>query len=291
MNKMIRFLSYFLLLTILAGCSSASKTADDEFQVADEEATDQFKGVAGTAIDEVRYGNKIYLKIRAANVVCDDDLIHDYVRALREKVLPFVERETLPYLIVPVSDERIYAVSTPGGYIYISLGMLAFVDSESELAGVIAHEMAQTQYKPQKFRLSKAIFGLFRSLVKIASYIFLPGYGINAGLKAVDRYVLKDISPEKAVMRADAMAIEYLDKAGYRVSGYADMLDSFLHYNAVHFNSLRMQLNNRPVTDKRIAAVKELLEPYALEPERKTSEIKSYHKVKAYVHGLIAALP
>jgi predicted Zn-dependent protease len=169
--------------------------------------------------------------------------------------------------------------------------MLAFVDSESELASVIAHEMAQTQYKPQKFRLSKAIFGLFRSLVKIASYIFLPGYGVNAGLKAIDRYVLKDISPEKAVMRADAMAIEYLDKAEYRVSGYADMLDSFLHYNAVYFNSLRMQLTNRPVTDKRITAVKELLEPYALDPERKTREIKSYHKVKVYVEGLIAALP
>ena len=35
----------------------------------------------------------------------------------------------------------------------------------------------------------------------------------------------------------------------------------------------------------------ELLEPYDLEPERKTREIKSYHKVKVYVEGLIAALP
>jgi predicted Zn-dependent protease len=273
------------------GCSSAPKTADDEFQVVDEEASNQFKGVDGTAVTEVRYGNKIYLEIRAANVVCDDDRIQDYLRALREKLVPYVERETLPYLITVVNDERIYAVSTPGGYIYISLGMLNFVDSESALAAVLAHEMAQTQYKPQRFRLTKVLFGFFRSLVRVASFVFFPGYGVSAGLKAVDRYVLKDISVEKAVIRADALAIEYLDKAGYRMSGYADMLDSFLHYNANLYNRLKVQLGNRPLTDKRIAAVKELLKPYDLEEERKAREIQSYNKVNAYVDGLIASLP
>jgi len=134
------------------------------------------------------------------------------------------------------------------------------------------------------------MFGLFRSCVKVVSYIFLPGFGINYGLKAIDKFVLKDISAEASVMRADEMAIRYMDKAGYRVSGYADMIISFKNYDARLYEKLKIYLGNRPVTDKRIKEVKELLEPYDKDEERKDREIQSYKKVKAYMNTLIARI-
>ncbi|MBN1493159.1 MAG: M48 family metallopeptidase [Candidatus Omnitrophica bacterium] len=290
MNRSIQnTISAFLIAMLLTGCAT-KPTPNEEFEVTETDQIDQFEGVKGTAITEVEYGNKTYLKIRAAGIVCDDTLIADYLRALRENLMPYVERETMPYMITPISDDRIYAASTPGGFIYISLGMLAFIESESELAAILAHEMAQTQYKPQRFRLTKLLFGFFRSCVKVASFIFLPGYGINYGLKAIDKFVLKDISAEKAVLRADVMAVDYLNKAGYRMSGYADMIERFKDYDARYFKQLEIYLRNRPITDKRVAALKELLAPYTIEQERKDREVRSYQKVRAYVGRLINEL-
>lgn len=269
-----------------AGCAS-SRSDKSIFVKAHEDARNQFADVANTALTEVKYGNKIYLRVVAAGVVCDDERITRYMRGLRDRLVPFVERKTLPYVVTVLNDPRAYAASTPGGFVYVSLGMLEYVTTESELVAVIAHEMAQSEYKPQEFRLSKRIFAFFRSCAGLVKWVFPYGFGIPEGLKVIDRTALGDISPEQAVIRADEMAVPMLVRAGYRPQGMEDLFMHFSSYEAVDYPRIKKYITLRPVTERRIIQVKKMLANEPSDPGRREREKESYAPVRSYVSSLI----
>lgn len=242
-------------------------------------------------LNEVKYGNKVYLKISATGVISKDELLNKYVNAVRDRLLPFVERESFPFMISILDDSRIYATSTPGGFIYITVGMMQYLKTESELAAVIAHEMGQTQYKPQEFRFTKRLFGFSRSVVGVASFVVPFGFGVPQGLKVVDKTLLKDASVAKMCALADEKAMQYLDGSGYDPFSLRDVLSAFLTYDAEAFELLNIYLVLRPVTKARVEKVNEWLNGRERNEQQFEHEIKSYERVKKYLKGYIGGMP
>ena len=91
---------------------------------------------------EAEIGKKMHEDILAKMRTYDNPKIVDYVRRIGESLAANSDRPDIDYTFTVLDSPDINAFATPGGYIYVNRGLLAYLDSEAELAGVLAHEIA-----------------------------------------------------------------------------------------------------------------------------------------------------
>ena len=71
-----------------------------------------------------------------------DPFLQKYIEKIGKKIASMVNRKAYTFHFKVVDDHRENAMALPGGYIYITRGMLAALNSEAEMAGVLGHEIA-----------------------------------------------------------------------------------------------------------------------------------------------------
>jgi len=77
-----------------------------------------------------------------------DTLVTNYVDRLGKKIAKSSKRPNLPYQFRVVDSHVINAFTVGGGRVYVNLGLIEQADSESELAGVLAHEIGHNVFQP-----------------------------------------------------------------------------------------------------------------------------------------------
>ena len=92
--------------------------------------------------DEKKLGNVILAQVRASLPVNDDIEVQEYLQAIGSRLLSQAGGNRLDFHFLPVADAAINAFATPGGVVAINDGLVLFADDESELAAVLAHEIA-----------------------------------------------------------------------------------------------------------------------------------------------------
>ncbi len=106
-----------------------------------EKVTDKLKDVELTPEEEVRLGEEISSRIRTKYGVVQDPAVHKYV-SLVGTVVARKSGSTMPFHFIVLDTDGVNAFAAPGGFIHITRGALALVKDESQLAGVLAHEVA-----------------------------------------------------------------------------------------------------------------------------------------------------
>jgi predicted Zn-dependent protease len=97
--------------------------------------------------DEIAIGEQISTKIRAKYGVAQDPKVHKYVALVGTVLAKKSTRPNLPWQFIVLDTDGVNAFAAPGGYIHITRGALAQIKSESELAGVLGHEIAHVTRK------------------------------------------------------------------------------------------------------------------------------------------------
>ncbi|MGH8160202.1 MAG: beta-barrel assembly-enhancing protease [Rhodanobacter sp.] len=103
------------------------------------------------------YGDAMLRQMRALDMVVDDPLLDDYINDLGYRLVANSDKPKDHFAFFIVKDPEINAFAAPGGYIAVNSGLITMTDNESELAGVIAHEIGHiTQNHLQRaFEASK----------------------------------------------------------------------------------------------------------------------------------------
>ena len=91
--------------------------------------------------EEIKVGKSADKFIRKYFGVYNDKKIQDYVNRVGQSLLKSIEDPEFEYSFLVVDDPMLNAFAVPGGYVYITRGMLAYLDSEAALAGVLGHEI------------------------------------------------------------------------------------------------------------------------------------------------------
>jgi len=107
----------------------------------------KLKDIEMTDDEEATIGEQISIKIRQKYGVAQDPQIHKYVNLVGTVLAKKSSRSSLPWQFVVLDTDGVNAFAAPGGYIHITRGALAMMQSESELAGVLAHEIAHVTRK------------------------------------------------------------------------------------------------------------------------------------------------
>ncbi|VAX16402.1 Putative Zn-dependent protease [hydrothermal vent metagenome] len=98
-------------------------------------------GASSLRVSEEELGRETDKQIVAQFGLYEDKKIQEYVRSVANKVLATIREPEFEYHFKVLNHEMVNAFALPGGYIYVTRGLLAMLDSEAALAGVIGHEI------------------------------------------------------------------------------------------------------------------------------------------------------
>jgi predicted Zn-dependent protease len=98
-------------------------------------------------------GARLAAVVRAENRSIGDPTVTEYVQTLGDRMARLSDRPGIPYTFDVIADRAPRSFALPGGYLYVSAGLLARLDSEAEVAGVLAHGLAHVAAKHPMSRL------------------------------------------------------------------------------------------------------------------------------------------
>lgn len=169
---------------LLSGCATNPVSGKSDF-------------VMMTEKQEIDLGRKYHQELLKRYPPYEDEALQAYVREIGERLAAESHRNHLVFHFTVIDSPIVNAFAVPGGYIYISRGIMAYMNSEAELAGVLGHEIGHVtarhsvrqQAKAQTAGILTAVLGAAygRSageLGNIAGTAFVLGYGRSYELEA-----------------------------------------------------------------------------------------------------------
>ncbi|MFA6599984.1 MAG: M48 family metalloprotease [Candidatus Omnitrophota bacterium] len=271
----MRAVTAFLLVLVLGfpGCASQGAKARGE-------GVNDSQAMTGELGREIAAGREINESILAAFYPYTEPEVVSYVNQIGHSLADHAQRQELPYSFTILYDEKIHATSAPGGYVYLTTGMLRFLDNESELAGVLAHEIAQLQSRdPRLSRLKKVMDQMTQGAAMAAPLVGQIGAAAMAGL-LVMQILFEAVRPrsEKRGQRADAKALGYMVAAGYDPQGLIDVQYRFLEADKALRPYFLDYYQSHPITQKRFKNLQKEFANLPLEGKSFTTNREAYQE-------------
>lgn len=205
---------------------------------------------------EVKAGREIHESILRNLDTHEDNEVSRYVNNIALKLVPYAGRKNIDYTFTVLRDERIYAKAAPGGYVYVTTGMLEFVESEAQLAGVLSHEIARAQFRDPQLTEAKEFFD---DLLQTSAFVApqFPPYGVLAVmlLSVVNEQMFPVIDKETKVITADCMGMSYMASAEYDPQSYLTFLNNIIECDRSDLKRMIHYLTSHPITTERITVV------------------------------------
>ncbi len=205
---------------------------------------------------EIRLGQQLAADVERNSKIIDDPVISEYVNRVGQNLVRNSDAQ-VPFTIKVVDDPAVNAFALPGGFFYVNTGLIKLAETESELAGVMAHEIAHVT---ARHGTRQATRGQIANLASIPMAIFLPGgwlgYGVYQGVNfAVPMAFLKfSRGFEK---EADFLGMQYLYKAGYDPTSMITFFERIQAQQKRKKNAVSKAFSSHPPTGKRIELIQE----------------------------------
>jgi predicted Zn-dependent protease len=214
------------LFACLAAADNAQGQFGDIFKKA-KEKTDKAqqvqKALAPMTVEEEReVGREVSAKLIAYFKLHQDEALTRYVNLVGATVAAQSERQDISYRFAVLDNDSINAFSAPGGYIFITRGALLLCEDESELAGVLAHEVGHVagRHVLKIFERDKAMrAGMEESKAHVPGSTYLHRMSQGILIKMIDQ----GLAPADE-FDADQRGIKYAHAAGYPADGLARFL-------------------------------------------------------------------
>lgn len=190
-----------LLLTAaaLAACATNPVTGKRELSLMSEE-------------QEIQIGREQDVQVRKEMGVYSDEALQKYIMDIGVRLSRVSERPELPWHYTVVDSPAINAFALPGGYIYITRGILASLNSEAQLAGVLGHEIGHVTHRHTAESMTQqSLMGLGLGALEVASPTLRRYDG--AAQQALGLMFLSYSRAHET--EADQLGVEYATRAGY----------------------------------------------------------------------------
>jgi len=199
------------VLAFLAACTVNSATGERQFTALMSPAQENSVGAEQHQQIAAQY-----------HIDAVDPAVVAYVRKVGARVAQHAERKDVEYKFFVLDSPIVNAFALPGGYVYVSRGLLAQANSEAELAAVLGHEVGHITGKHSAERYSRGMLTQIGAMVvstAVDNALATRALGVGSDL------YLKSYSRGQED-QADELGIRYASKAGYTPSGMASFLRS-----------------------------------------------------------------
>lgn len=177
----------------------------------------------GTIQDDVSVGRQEHPKIlQAFGGEYGDQQLASYIQNLGQSIAARTEFPNLPWRFTVLNSPIVNAMALPGGYIYITRGLLALASNEAEVAGVLSHEIGHVTARHSAARQTQSIFTqLGLVLVGVAT-----GSAPLVDLASTGAAVYLQSYSRDQEFEADTLAVRYMSAGGWDPQAMATFLAS-----------------------------------------------------------------
>ncbi len=271
----------FLLSTLLC-VTATSTTARNDIQLPDIGAPSDS---VITPAEEQRLGKAFMRSLRKQTTIVNDPLLMEYIDDLGQRlVLESGDRSDQSYHFFVVDNAAINAFAGPAGYVGVNTGLILATQSESELASVLAHEIAHVQQKHLLRRFDKAheINGKTIALMLVGIALgaaVSPQLGQAAVIGAQAGAAQAAINFTRAnEEEADRIGIRILAKAGFDPRAMPAFFERLGRATRLYDSNAPEFLRTHPVSSNRLADAMARAERY---PYRQYPENPDYELMRA----------
>ena len=206
---------------------------------------------------EIAMGQDTDRQIKQQFGIYQDKDLNAYVNSVGQKMVPYSHRPTLQYHFAILDTPVVNAFAAPGGFIYVTRGIMALMGSEAELAGVLGHEMGHVTARHSMKRLSGQMLA---TIGLVLGSVLSKDIAKVAGLASVGMQLLFLKFSRSDEFQADSLGVRYARQAAYSP---AEMLRFFtaLENMSVETGGHKIPsfLSTHPMTSDRIAKVKAMV--------------------------------
>jgi predicted Zn-dependent protease len=227
---------------------------------------------------EIQIGQQVAAEFEQTAKLIEDPVVSDYVDRLGQNLVKHSDAK-VPFHIKVVDTDEVNAFAFPGGFFYVNKGLILAADNESELAGVMAHEISHVCARHATARMTKGYVLQFASIPAL----FVGGYwtqmliynglglGINLELLGITRESEKE---------ADQLGIQYLWNTGYDPNAFVSFFEKLQAEEKSKPGKLSGFFRTHPYTEDRIALAMDE-ERYLPEKDNYIVNTSEFDRVKA----------
>lgn len=231
-------------------------------------------GAAITPADERRLGERIMLEIRRDPAYLDDAEVADYVNSLGGRLTARSDAVRQEFEFFVIRDPQINAFALPGGFIGINSGLLLAAQSESEVAGVVGHEVAHVTQRHIARMINQQGQSQLMSIAALAVAILAARSNSQVAEAAIAFGQAGVIQSQLNFTRdnereADRVGLQMLDAAGFDPRGMAAFFERLQRATRIYEGGAPSYLRSHPLTFERIADIQNRTEnlPYRQVPD------------------------
>lgn len=217
-----------------------------------------------TLEDERQIGRMIVRGLRDSDQILEDPEVTEYVQSVGSKLSSQAHDGTQRFTFFTVRDNTINAFALPGGFIGVNSGLLLETKNESELAGVLAHEIAHvTQRHIARSLAEQSRSSLVSTAAMLAAILVGAAAGggdaAMAGMAAAQSLAIQQqISFTRAnETEADRVGLGILARSGFDPGGMPTFFETMSRRAGSSEMNIPEMLRSHPVTSTRIAETKE----------------------------------
>ena len=203
---------------------------------------------------EIRVGKEYAMQIEHSVKLVQDPVVNEYVNRIGQNLVRNSDAK-VPFTIKVIDSDEINAFALPGGFFYVNSGLLLAADNESELAGVMAHEISHVCARHATRQMTRAQLANFASI----PLIFVGGgigYAVGSALSVAVPLTFFAFS-RGFETEADYLGVEYMYKTGYDPQSFIAFFEKVEAKEKKKPGSLAKAFATHPQTPDRIAKSQE----------------------------------
>jgi beta-barrel assembly-enhancing protease len=200
---------------------------------------------------EIALGKQLAQEVERSARLVDDPVVTEYINRVGQNLVRNSDAR-VPFTIKVIDSDEVNAFALPGGFFYVNSGLILRAHEESELAGVMAHEISHVTARHGTKNATRGQILQFATIpLLLLGPAGLAGYGLYEGLNVALPLTYLKFSRD-AEREADFLGLQYMYKAGYDPNAYITFFERIQADEKRRPGTIPKLFSTHPPTPERI---------------------------------------